>query len=207
MNEIEIALKILGNETIYVEYVMYDYENYENNIVKTSYTTEQILNEIMEDYYYKEGDIASITSFGVLREMYENIVKKSDCNLYIFIREEEYKEHQKEEKRRKLEKHASSFAKECGYAIDTFEFIEKLEEKIGGVREEQERFNSSEAKMERWMDYSYAGCKDSYWTDNNFENGRYSARRDYYEDIFEWLHENCPLLMAKYKESKLNHTD
>lgn len=192
----------LGDQNICIKLVEFSYEDYETREYQYRYTVREILSKIVEEYDYKVGDISTIKTVGHLHEMYEYTLDDS-TQLVYFLREEDAIKEENENRRIKLERYAKDFAKECGYNIGTFEFINKLEERLGRVRGEREDFNSGEAKRERWMDYSYAGCRDSYWTDNDFENGRYGARETHLEDILDWLHEECPLLMAKYKEHQL----
>lgn len=204
--EISDVMKVLGNQIICIKLVEFSYEDYETREYNSRYTTREILEMITDEYDYKVGEISGIKTLGHLRESYEYTLDDS-AQLVYFLRDEDYDKEMKEQRRIKLEKHAKDFAKECGYNIGTFEFIEKCEERLGRIQEEREDFNSGEAKRERWMDYSYAGCRNVYWSDNDFENGRYNKREKHLEDIMDWLHEECPLLMAKYKEHQLEKTN
>jgi hypothetical protein len=72
------------------------------------------------------------------------------------------------------------------------------------IRGEQEHWNNPEVRAEQWAACMYSGAgRDVYFDDLNFENGRYEGRRDTIHDVMDWLGENCPLLMAQYRESQL----
>lgn len=117
---------------------------------------------------------------------------------------EEYKEHEREQKRLELESTAKELAAKFQVKLSSLEFIEKLNDAIRGVEYGREDWNNPERRAEEWAACQYSGGgSEVYFDDLNFENGRFSERMDEYLDILEWLQDECPLLMCKYEELKM----
>lgn len=108
-------------------------------------------------------------------------------------------EKEKIERRRKdLEYTAAEFAAQCGHKVGTREYVLAAYRALEDVRYERERWNDGETRMEQWAACQFAGVgSDVYYSDLNFENGRYANRMDKLRDVLEWLEEVCPLLMRQ----------
>lgn len=164
-----------------------------------SYTVEQVLAELQEDY--KHGDLNDIESIEDLASQFRDMTWGGCVSLATV---EEHEKRAKEERRAELEAAAAQLAQKHNVRVDSFEFIRALEEEIEKVRHEREEWNNPERRMEEWAACQYTGVgSEVYFDDLNFENGRYGARSDHLFAIREWLESNCPLLMAAYREDQL----
>jgi hypothetical protein len=108
------------------------------------------------------------------------------------ITREEYDKERAEEKRKKLEIEAKRLAYDWGVAVNSMEFIERLEGKIDSIKDRQ--FGMKEdglcigwgVSVDQWFDeYNHLG------SDIN-----------HVDEILEWINEECPLLMMKFQEQK-----
>lgn len=171
------------------------------------YTKTMTIGEMIQDMrnedcfdFQPQNNLDVIASY---RDFYDDIANGYSGIIGIYT-EEQYKEEKQEERRKELEVLAGELARKNKVRLDSFEFIRLVEEKIEEVEYQQKSWNNPERRMEEWAACRYAGVgQDVYFDDLNFENSRYNERQGTYRDILAWLGENCPLLMAKYKEEKL----
>lgn len=196
------AIKRLGgNHIIFTEFAYHDYDGIRKSLDKT--TVRKVLDEILD--IATSGDIAKIKTIHELGEWYENLF---DYDPMTFFGTEKDWEHRKAEKERKeIESFASTIAKENNIKTNSLEFLNVVDNLLKNVSYEKERWNDGETRMEEWAAHMYAGSRDAYFDDLNFENSRYASRQDKLENILNWVSENCPLLWAKYEESKLAEED
>jgi len=168
------------------------------------YTVEQVLTELQEDSYYKDGDLDGIESLDDLSSQFRDMTDSDWGGCVSLATSEEHEKRAQEERRAELESAAASLAQKHNVRVDSFEFIRALEEELEEVRGQREEWNNPERRMEEWAACRYAGVgTEVYFDDLNFENGRYSERSDHLIALQGWLESNCPLLMAAYREQKL----
>lgn len=190
----DLIVERLGGDSPLV-YAHREYNEEGEGVNERCTSTASMIHELIE-----EGvDPDKILSVGHLMEIYQG----RDDSIIWMMTQDEYREQENERLRYSLEKGASQLAKEFGHSVGTFGFIKGLEALIEGVEAQQEQWNSGERRMEEWAGCVAAGCSNSYFDDLNFENGRYAARIDRYYEMMEWLREECPLLMCKWEEMKL----
>ena len=126
-----------------------------------------------------------------------------DDNLHATIRTEaEQKQAELEERRKECEATASNFARECGHAVGTREFVKSAKERIAKVDHEQERWNSHECKMERWADCYHSGSRDAYWQDNDYMSGKFAGERERLESVLDYMRDAFPLLMLHIEQEE-----
>lgn len=117
--------------------------------------------------------------------------------------EEELKAQEVEKKRLKIERTASWWSRECGYPVGSREYVlsakKVLQERLDNMDED---FNC-ERKAERFAACRYAGCPDSFWSDEDFIRGRHLDGIEELGMVLQWLEENCPLLMRQVEEAEL----
>lgn len=120
---------------------------------------------------------------------------------------EAYDKRKKEERRKELESTASDFARECGHSVGTREFVKSAKEKIAELDYESERWNSGECKMERYANYYHSGSRDAYWSDNDYQNGKFADRSDRLSKVLDYMRENFPLLMLHIEQEEATSDD
>lgn len=108
-----------------------------------------------------------------------------------------------EARRKELEQVAGSLANKYNCKLDSFAFIRHLKREVKQIERQREQWNNPEVRMEEYAAHMYAGSRDAYFDDLNFENDRYSERSRTLTDVLAWLGENCPLLMAQYRERQI----
>jgi hypothetical protein len=109
----------------------------------------------------------------------------------------------KQEKRRNgLEATASNFARECGKAVGTREFVQAVKERLAEVSYQHDRWNDGECQMERWATCTHSGSRNSYFADNDYMNGRYGEERGRLADVLDYMRDNFPLLMLHIDEDE-----
>lgn len=203
--DIDAVIDRVGNDAVTIEWADYDYEDNSYRRGVEEKTVRELCEMLASDSrWYKPGgltaNVKTLRDIGqMVAEMYDG-----DSRMCFFGTRADYDKKRAEERRKELEGVAKRFAADNGIMIGTFDFIRKVEEAIYGVALRQRDFNSGEQRAERYAACMFAGCRESFWSDNDFENDRFSSRRDNLEGILEWLREECPLLMAKYEEMKLS---
>lgn len=202
--DIEALVKTLGNITLICKYAEYDDDGHASVRCK-QLTLPEIAQELIERRWYKIGDLAKITGIGYLREMYSDAMSSEYISMIHLMTEEDHLKAETEERRKRLEKSASEFASRNGVTFGTMEFVHEVQRHINHIRDQRSSWNSGEARMERFGACMVSGAgSDVFFDDNNFENGRFSGRECDLEEIFEWLRDQCPLLMAQYQEELLS---
>lgn len=202
--DVDAVIARVGDITLTIEWADYDYEDNSYRRGVEEKTTRELCETLTTDTrWYKPGDLAdrvkNLRDIGqMVAEMYDG-----DSRMCFFGTRADYDKKRAEERRKELEGVAKRFAADNGIMIGTFDFIHKVEEAIYGVAVRQRDFNSGEQRAERYAACMFAGCRDSFFSDNDFENDRFSNRRDNLEGVLEWLRSECPLLMAQYEELKL----
>jgi hypothetical protein len=100
----------------------------------------------------------------------------------------------------KLEATAAAFAAECGHKVGTREYVAAANKRIRDLEYRMERWNSGEARMERWAACSFAGCRDSYYADNDYVGGKFAGESERLEAVLSYMEDNFPLLMLHIQQ-------
>lgn len=167
-------------------------------------TLEAILIDLQEDRWATDDQFDEVESIGDVSSMYRDMNDHDWGGCSFIGTVEDYEKRQQEERRAELETAAAVFAQSHNVRSGSMEFIAAVEAEIERVRDQQEEWNNPERRMEEWAACQHTGGgSEVYFDDLNFENGRYASRRESLFGIMEWLEQNCPLLMAKYRETKL----
>lgn len=105
---------------------------------------------------------------------------------------------QKSEKQRKeLETAAVNFAAKHKTGGVNLVFIQKIEEELQNIREDEEQWNSGECRAERYA----RSTPESFASDSDYVSGKLYAKSSHLNQILNWVQSNCPLLWAKYEET------
>lgn len=165
--------------------------------------------ENYEDYGMKPY-AETYNTMALIKELrnYSDVRPERDWSLYEWVEAvwsettnvytvEEYEAEKSEEMRRKLESEAARIARSHNVKFDTIEFINIINEMIEATHSNQQGME------EDGLCIGY-GCTTEAW----FDDYNYiSSQRNNLHDIFEWLSQECPLLWAKYNESKLKEQE
>lgn len=126
-----------------------------------------------------------------------------DDNIHATIRtEEDHKRAKMEERRKKCEATASAFARACGHAVGTRDFVKSAKERLAEVNEEREYWNGGENQMEHWANCYHAGSRDAFFSDNDFMRGRFAEAESGLEEVLEYMRDAFPLLMLHIDEEE-----
>ena len=114
----------------------------------------------------------------------------------------DYLEKKAESERQNLESAAANFARKHNTGGVNVLFIQKIYEEIENKKQDQSDWNSGERRAERYATCAASGCRDSFWDDNDYVNGKYDAAQDKLYDVLNYIQEHLPLLWAKYESTK-----
>lgn len=181
----------------------YEEVNYHNHKQKT---VDEIVDEIIERAFGYEDD----PDFCGDGEDWENLVDLTSLTR-VWRAYDEYgwtvlhtvaawEQHQKDERRKNLESTASEFAAKCGHKVGTREFVLAAKEEIASLRDRQEQWDSGEARMERYATCAAAGCRDAFWSDNDYVSGKFAGEFDRLGEVLDYMEENFPLLMLHIEQ-------
>ena len=113
----------------------------------------------------------------------------------------EYEAREAEENRQRIEKYVGEFARSKGVKGGTIEFVQSLRDELDRAESDSEDYENPERQAEEWMDHRYAGATEYYHENVDYTRGKLHDRIDALYEAWEWLGENCPLLMSKYHET------
>ena len=144
----------------------------------------------------------------IIEDSIEEIVKDltrnmNDCEYVGFCMTK--KDHEKWEAaklRKSLEQTAASFAAECGHPVGSIEYVNAAWDKLEKAEYEKEEAFSGEARMERFAACRFAGCSDSFWSDEDYLQSKYNEPLNRLDDVIQWLDNNFPLLMLQAREGR-----
>lgn len=146
----------------------------------------------------KVYDFSEVTNLQDLSAIFRDANDHDDGGVGELMTIDEMEKQKIERRRKDLEYTAAEFAAQCGHKVGTREYVLAAYRALEDVRYERERWNDGETRMEQWAACQFAGVgSDVYYSDLNFENGRYANRMDKLRDVLEWLEEVCPLLMRQ----------
>jgi hypothetical protein len=181
----------------------WDREEVEHKVYRKS------LREIVEqanDLLWKDGIGIDETVWAFGYEVY-NLDTLAQCLFgenpwrHATIRtEEDFRRAKMEERRKKCEATASAFARACGHAVGTREFVKSAKERLAEVNEERDHWNGGENQMEHWANCYHAGSRDAFFSDNDFMRGRFAEAESGLEEVLEYMRDAFPLLMLHIDE-------
>jgi len=154
------------------------------------------------------GSGSEIDRWSIIEDSIEEIVTNlcegtNDCDYVGFcMTKGEYDKMEAEKLRKSLEQTAASFAAECGHPVGSVEYVNAAWDKLEKAHYEKEVAFSGESQMERFAACRFAGCSDSYWSDEDYLQDKYNEPINQIGDVLEWLENNFPLLMLKAKEAR-----
>jgi hypothetical protein len=127
----------------------------------------------------------------------------SECDYVGFcMTKEEYDKMEAEKLRKSLEQTAAQFAAECGHPVGSIEYVNAAWDKLEEALSDKENAFSGEAQMERFAACRFAGCSDSYWSDEDYLQSKYNEPINQLDDVLQWLENNFPLLMLQAREAR-----
>lgn len=193
--------KIIPKDGISIVTAEHDFERGQRFVDREEMSRLDILREIKKFFWSsrnKKTDferMAEITEWSDIELLLsEEIESHGICILFIGSIDE-YQEFRLEEERQRLEAKAARLAGSIGVRIDSFDFIRTLQQKIAAQRLYRE------GMREDGLCIGF-GVTAEQW----YEEFNYSANiEDDYEEILDFLHSYCPLLMARHQESMLRN--
>jgi hypothetical protein len=159
-----------------------------------------VMNEVAQFLLEEDGDIP--TTIEQVLECYNAAREDGDWGQCRVITKKAAKQHKADKEYAEMERVAQAFASSCKHGMGTLKFLRALELAIGDVREQRAQWNKPEVRMEEWAAHMYAGSRDAYFDDLNFENGRYANRIDNLQLVWDYIERKFPLLMMQYREHK-----
>ena len=197
-NETFIVTTINGRFDEEGEYIgMGRVQTEETDITKIVQSVFYGLND--EDTAYEESHINSITD--VIKAFNEVNDELPEYKSTLHIKAD-YLEKKAEAERQNLESAAANFARKHKTGGVNVLFIQKVYEELENQKGKQSDWNSGERRAERYATCAASGCRDSFWEDNDYENGKFDAAQDKLYDILNYIQEHLPLLWAKYESTK-----
>lgn len=199
------ALDRLGGDRMLVEHVLeYNLDGPGHTDFHRCTSIRRCLETIYESRFGSgERMLNGIRTHEDFRSVYFETMESEWGRLLHLETPEEQTERQQDERRRELEQLASGIARKHGVRCDSLEFIRIVHQEIESVDYERERWNSGERRMEEWAAHRYAGTTESYFDDLDYVNHRIGDRSRDLNDVLTWLSQTCPLLWAKWEESRL----
>ena len=120
------------------------------------------------------------------------------------IRKEDFDQQQKEAEYARAERAVQGFCARKGITPNTIEFVLALEAEQDSLNYRREVAFGYECRAERWMDSRFSGqSEEGFWSDESFIQNGFSNEQENIDLALDWLHRNCPLLMARVAEYKL----
>jgi hypothetical protein len=200
---LDYMLTQLGMNGEEVFFESYGYEDLEYGGMRqgvSRHTSREMLADMIgnDDWDRKNGYESLLTckTLDQFKSHYRDVTESRDVWIGHIETETEYQDRKADEERKRLEGLASEIAQEEGCKVDSIEFI-----------------RACERRMERQRDYRYGLREDGLCaTSNPFSSAGRDEWNDMYNssvsreatvgEILEWLAENCPLLWAKYQETR-----
>jgi hypothetical protein len=199
-------LKVDPNSTL----VLLLHEHNEDGPGSHSFNREKTLDELAQEAQNRisgNKSLQRLTTFEAFKEFVEYEHDHDWGGCHGVLTRDEFDVYQREERRKRVEEYASEVASAHNVRVGTPEFIKALREEIDEVGDCRERWNNPERRMEEWAAHRYAGNSyETYFDDLNFENGRFESRLDALREVWDWLEQYCPLLMARMMEESLQET-
>lgn len=200
-------LAVFANEVFCVESSSARYDDDENYIndfstkVKDNISIAAVVDNIFHEA--EENEIceleSAITDLNSLIRLYNEFNDNAPYYSEKLHIQSVYKEQAAEKTRQSLETDAASFARKHQTGGVNTLFIQKLLEEMQSIQQQQSDWNSAERRMERHAICASSGCRDSFWEDNDYENGKFDTRQDRLQKLFDYIQEHLPLLWAKYE--------
>jgi len=113
---------------------------------------------------------------------------------------ETHEARQQAEKRQKLEGIAKEVAARHGVTVDSLEFIAAVESDIENIRQDAE--DRQYGMREDGLCIGWGATPEQWQDEYNAVATHASSQTGTLSDVLEWLATECPLLWAKYQESK-----
>lgn len=176
-----------------------DFEEYRRVGEKVDRLTPEQIFDFITEYEDLPDDWKECWDRSPIQFLNKYYAEIDDAYVYA-ITEEDYEKEMGDKRREELESAASTLAKRHGVGVDSFEFFRKLEEEIEIARGDVDSWENPEAKAERFMDHSYAGCKSAYWENEDYGHSEVHQKLNRLLEIQKWIAEYCPLLWAQYQE-------
>jgi len=198
----------------------YDDESYDAGSAWNSTTLRAVLTDMAEYedhdcYAYTDGkgqrqtawrretkvnDFSGLHSLNDVAEMFCEMNAGEDGGVSGLHTVADAEREQQDRIRVKLEQTAAAFARECGHRVGTREYVAAANKRIRDLEYRMERWNSGEARMERWAACSFAGCRDAYWADNDYVGGKFADESERLGDVLRYMEDNFPLLMLHIQQ-------
>lgn len=200
----------------HAEYYDCEDNNYGSGSTWKNTTLKKVLEDMAEyvhyDYNSREdrvSDFSGIKDLNDVSEMFCEFFCGDDGGVGPLLTHDQVNKENLDRRRKKLEQAAAKFAAKCGHKVGTREYIIAARKAIRNVRNQRNRWNDGEIRMEEWAACQFAGVGSSvYFDDLNFENSRYDNRLDSLREVLDWLEEACPLLMCQMEqEDAFSETD
>ena len=185
-----------------VESTSYDCEEHTHHKRVRTCCLRELAEELQDDIieYYRSGSFQKWNDFvNLVQDSYSN----GDTFLNYFLTPEEYERKEQEARRKELEGIAAQFAQKCKFPVGSMEFLEALNEAIDYAQGNYEDYNNPERQMEEWMDHRYAGSSSYFHENVNYTRSKLYDEVNTLQDVWDWLEENCPLLICQWKEKQL----
>jgi hypothetical protein len=198
----------------------YDDESYEAGSAWKNTTLRAVLTDMAEYdhrdcYAYTDGkgerqiawrretrvtDFSGLNSLSDVSSMFCDVNDHGECGVGSLHTVADAEKVQQDRIRVKLEQTAAAFARECGYKVGTREYVQAANKRMDELDYRVERWNSDECRMERYAACSFAGCRDSYWADNDYVGGKFAGESERLGDVLRYMEDNFPLLMLHIQQ-------
>ncbi len=200
----ELLLNRVGTQKLILRLAIHDYENCQTHTRREEITTKEMIENLLNWKWFENSDVDKIKTFDDLKRYYIDYSSEGDCSIISLLTKEDDERQEAENKRKKLESYAAQFASENGVTVGTMDFVRAVENSLNDIANESESWNNAERRMEEWAAHRYSGGgSETYFDDLNYVNDQIGSRYDLLCEVMVWLRANCPLLMAKYEEAKL----
>jgi hypothetical protein len=196
-------------ESGWVETYDYEDEREHHKVYRMSLRqiVERVVNDSFDAYANEPNCQGEYFGDGIGADEVDDLATLAQClfggddHIDATIRtEEDHKRAKLEERRKKCEATASAFARACGHAVGTREFVKSAKERLAEVGEERDHWNGGENQMEHWASCMHAGVRDSFHSDNDFMRGRFAEAESGLEEVLEYMRDAFPLLMLHIDE-------
>jgi len=126
------------------------------------------------------------------------------CSAAVYTKKEFLKK-KEEEDFAYCSKVAAEICRKYNVKPNTLDFVHALVSHYKDIADSEDDYrNNPEVRMERYAGYD---DKDNFYLDNDYSSSIESKALEDLDRTIEWLHRNCPLLMAKYEEWRLANAD
>jgi hypothetical protein len=149
------------------------------------------------------GYVAESADLGSLIKCFEADAEGdgSFCRVRV-VTTKEAKRQQEDARYRRMEAAVQEFAASRGVGLGSKAFLLAIRDAVRGVKEERERWDDHETRMEEWANHMHSWSRDAYFDDFNFENGRYDSRTATLSEVWAYVQKKFPLMALKVAEAK-----